>query len=50
MKRILWEDKKKGIKKKLKTAKETSRPEVLRTTFRLYKILKSQILETLVLL
>ena len=50
---ILREGKKKGPRRNSRLPKKHlfhSRPEVLRTTFRRYKISKSQTLETLVLL
>ena len=53
IKRFLREDKKNGPRRNSRLPKKYlfhSRPEVLRTTFRRYKISKSQILETLVLL
>ena len=52
IKQILREDKKKGPRRNSRLPKYLfySRPEVLRTTFRRYKISKSQTLETLVLL
>ena len=52
IKRILREDKKNGPRRNSRLPKKRlySRPEVLRTTFKRYKISKSQTLETLVLL
>ena len=52
IKRILREDKKKGPRRNSRLPKKHlfhSTPEVLRTTFRCYKISKSRTLETLVL-